>query len=307
MVAEMVEDLREVDEVAGIDVMRPVRRLRRTTVTVIDPRERRLLGNAVRRFAPTAVVHLGIYEPDARATPRVAAERTQAGTTTVLGAAADAGHLDRIVLRSGLEVYGRRRNSPLVPDETVTPDPTTPFGRSLLRAEQLAVATADTTGISCAALRFASVVGPEYPSPLARYLRLRLVPVSAIADPPFSLLHVADAARAVVAALRIRLDGPVNVAGRGAVTTSQVLRLGRRVPIPVLGPSWTLARRASTLLGSPVPDHVLELLQRGRVADTGRLDVLPDLLPGYSTADCADALFDWPLRSLTRTAGEDAA
>lgn len=303
----MVEDLREVTDVAGIDVVRPTRPLARTAVTVIDPRERRLLGNAVRRFAPTAVVHLGVYEPDARATPRLAAERTQAGTTTVLGAAAERGCLDRIVLRSGLEVYGRRRNSPLVPDETVSPDPTTPFGRSLLRAERVAVATADSTGATCASLRFAPMVGPGFPSPLARYLRLRIVPVSAIADPPFSLLHVDDAARAVVAALRLQLDGPFNIAGRGAVTTSQVLRFGNRIPFPVLGPAWTLARAASQLLGSPVPDHLLELLQRGRVSDTGRLEVLADLLPAYSTADCADALFTWAPDAVRRHAGYDEA
>ena len=299
-VAQLVEGLREVTDVAGIDVTHPDVALARTTVTVIDPRERRMLGRWVARFAPTVVVHLGVYEPDARASPHVAAERTQAGTTTVLGSAAQTGALEHIVLRSGLEVYGRRRGSPLVPDETVVPDPTTPFGRSLMRAERLAVATAQSVGIGCSALRFAPVVGPDHPSPLARYLRLRVVPVSAIADPPMSLLHVDDAARAVVAAMRLRLDGPLNLAGRGAVTTFQALRLGNRIPLPVLGPSWTLARRISTALGSPVPEHLLELLQRGRVADTGRLEVLADLVPEHSTRDCATALFTWPTAALAR-------
>jgi UDP-glucose 4-epimerase len=292
-VAELVESLREVDAVAGLDITPPRRPLQRTEVSVIDPRERRLVTHAIRRFEPTAIVHLGIYEPNARATPRVATERTTAGTTTALGAAAEHESLDRIVLRSGFEVYGRRTGSSQVPDETVVPDPTTPFGRTLLRAEQVAQATADSVGATCSMLRFASIVGPDVASPLARYLRLPVLPVNGIPDAPFSLLHVDDAARAIVAALRLRLDGPLNVAGPGAVTAFQTALMGGRKPLPILGPWWTIARLVSNRVGSPVPDHLLELLQRGRVADLSRLEVLPDMFPEYDTVECARALHEW--------------
>lgn len=304
-VAARLESLPEIDEIAGLDIVAPHLHLRRTRVTVVDPRERRLVTAAVTRFQPTAIVHLGIYEPDARSTPRSAEERTAAGTTTVLGIAAEIGSLDRIVLRSGLEVYGRRRHSPPVPDETVVPDPTTPFGRSLFRAEQVAMSIGEESSVPVAALRFAPIVGPSFPSPLARFLRLRFVPVSAIADPPFSLVHHDDAADAVVAALLRRVDGPVNVVGPGAVTTTQALRLGNRMPVPVLGPQWTLARRASAALGSPIPDHLLELLQRGRTADGSRAQHILDLHP-TPTRELARSLFSWnpPPRALRR---KDAA
>jgi UDP-glucose 4-epimerase len=252
-VAARLEALTEVDEIAGLDIVAPSQRLKRTRVTVVDPRERRLVTAAVSRFEP-----------------RAASERTAAGTTTVLGIASEIGSLDRVVIRSGLEVYGRRRNAPSVPDENVVPDPTTTFGRSLLRVEQVAMSIGDEASLPVAALRFAPIVGPNFPSPLARYLRLRFVPVSAIADPPFAMVHHDDAARAVVEALLRRIDGPLNVLGDGAVTTTQTLRLGSRVPVPVLGPQWTLARSFSSLVGSPVPEHVLELLQRGRMADGAR-------------------------------------
>jgi UDP-glucose 4-epimerase len=292
-VAQLVESLREVEAVAGLDIVAPRRELKRTEVSVIDPRERRLVTHAIRRFEPTAIVHLGIYEPNARATPRVAAERTTSGTTTALGAAAEHESLDRIVVRSGFEVYGRRSGSSQVPDESVVPDPTTPFGRTLLRAEQVAQATADSVGATCSLLRFASIVGPDYASPLARYLRLPLLPVNGIPDAPFSLLHADDAARAVVAALRLRLDGPLNVAGPGAVTAFQTALMGGHTPFPIIGPWWTIARLISNRLGSPVPDHLLELLQRGRVADLSKLEVLPDLFPEFDTVDCARALHEW--------------
>lgn len=304
-VAARVEALPDVEAVAGLDIVPPHLHLERTRVTVVDPRERRLVTAAVTQFRPTAIVHLGIYEPDARSTPRAAAERTAAGTTTVLGIAAELGTLDRIVVRSGLEVYGRRRHSPPVPDESVVADPTTPFGRSLLRVEDVAVSIGEESSVPVAELRFAPIVGPNFPSPLARFLRQRVVPVSAIADPPFSLVHHDDAAEAVVAALMQHYDGSLNIVGPGAVTTTQALRLGNRVPIPVLGPQWTLARRASAALGSPVPDHLLELLQRGRTADGSRARRVLGLQP-RPTPELARELFSWnpPPRAMRR---KDAA
>jgi UDP-glucose 4-epimerase len=292
-VAALVEGLHEVEAVGGLDVVPPRRPLQRTEISVVDPRERRLVSNAVKRFQPTAVVHLGIYEPDARATPRVAAERTAACTTTVLGAAAELGTFDRMVIRSGVEVYGRRRGAVQVPDESSVPDPTTEFGRTLLRTEQLAIATAEAVDASCAVLRLATVVGPDLPSPLARYLRLRFVPVNGIPDAPISLLHVDDAARAVVAALRLKLDGPINIAGAGSVTAFQAVLLGGNTPVPVVGPWWGIARTISSMVGSPVPDHVLELLQRGRVADISKLEVLPDLYPSMDTPEVARLIHTW--------------
>jgi UDP-glucose 4-epimerase len=303
-VAELVESLHEVEAVAGLDVVAPRRELTRTEISVIDPRERRLVTHAIRRFEPTAVIHLGIYEPNARATPRVAEERTASGTTTALGAAAESGMLDRIVVRSGLEIYGRRTGTPQVPDETVVPDPTTSFGRTLLRSEQVAQATAETVGATCSVLRFASIVGPDFPSPLARYLRLPLVPLNGIPDAPFSLLHADDAARAIVAALRLKLDGPLNIAGAGAVTAFQTVLMGGHRPLPIIGPWWAIARAISNAVGSPVPDHLLELLQRGRVADLSKLEVMTDLYPEHDTLSCARALHGWN-EPVTPTRNED--
>jgi UDP-glucose 4-epimerase len=201
--------------------------------------------------------------------------------------------LDRIVVRSGFEVYGRRPSGAQVPDESTAPDPTSSFGRTLLRTEQLAQATAESADATCSLLRFATVVGPDLPSPLARYLRLRVVPVNGIPDAPIALLHVDDAARAVVAALRLQLDGPLNVAGAGSVTTFQAVLLGGNIPLPIFGPWWAIARRISSALGSPVPDHLLELLQRGRVADLSKLDVLPDVYPSMDTVEVAKLLHSW--------------
>jgi len=130
-------------------------------------------------------------------------------------------------------------------------------------------------------------------SPLGRYLRLPVVAVGALADPPFALVHQTDAADALVAAAISGPDGPVNVVGAGAVTPVQAVRLGGRVPLPLLGPQWQLARFGAEVLGAPLPHHVRELLVRGRVADGSSCRSLLGLAPSWSTLDVIRDLYEW--------------
>jgi UDP-glucose 4-epimerase len=142
-------------------------------------------------------------------------------------------------------------------------------------------------------VRLAPVVGPHVPSPLGRYLRLPVVPISLLADPAFSLLHVEDAARALVAAARAGWDGPVNVVAPGAVTAAQAVRLGNRLPLPLVGPEWAMARLYAAAMGAPVPDHVLELVHRGRTADGSLAHHAIGVEPVSTTPDVVKALYKW--------------
>jgi UDP-glucose 4-epimerase len=290
-VAMLLEAHRDVEAVAGIDVEPPRRHLRRAEFHRIDPRDRVRVVRTVRDLAPTAVVHLGVYEPHARTSPRRAEERTLAGTDTLLATLTGLGGVERLVVRSGVEVYGRRRGRPLVPDESVLPEPTTAFGHTLAAVETMA--TARRGDASLALLRLGPVVGPHAPSPLGRYLRLPVVGLDALADPPFSVLHQEDAARAIVHALSAGADGTWNVVGPGAVTPLQAVRLGSRLPVPVAPPAWPLVRRAAELAGAPLPDHVTELLRRGRSADGTRIHEELAFDPAYSTTDVVKDLYEW--------------
>jgi UDP-glucose 4-epimerase len=281
-----------VEAVVGLDIHPPRRRIPNSEFHRIDPRNRPRTVEIVRAFEPTAVVHLGIYEPHARSLPTAAIERTAAGTIAVLGTAIECGTVDRIVMRSGIEVYGRRRGSATRPDESTPLQPTTAFGRSLYHAERIARSTAASADVPLTLLRFAPLCGPHLASPVGRYLRLPVVPVS-VAGLPFSLLHQDDAAAAVVRALEVGHDGPVNVVGSGAVVAWQAARLGGRVPVPIAGPAWLFARLAAELAGSPLPDHVRELLVRGRVADGGHQREVLERAPEHSTTDVVKHLYEW--------------
>ena len=256
----------DVEELSGMDLAAPREARAHLPFVSVDPRDRHRVIRIVRELAPTAVVHLGVYEQDSEAPAWLAYERTVGNAVAVLGAAAEAGRLDRVVLRSGLEVYGRGRGSVMVPDEAVPPDPTTPFGKTLLEVEGIAAATGKGADVPVTVLRLAPLLGPLAESALARFLRLPVVPFSGLADPPFSVLHVDDAADAVVAALRRVPTGPINVVAPSAVTMAQAALIGRRLPVPLVGPEWELVRRVLRVAGVPVPRHLLELLHRGRTA-----------------------------------------
>jgi UDP-glucose 4-epimerase len=305
-VALLLEQDRSVRALAGIDLDPPRRRLRRTGFTPVDPRDRARTAAAIRAFRPTAVVHLGVYEPDARCGPRAAQERTAAAADAVLGAVAENPSIESVVVRSGIEVYGRGRGAVTVPDESTALGPRSAFGRSLTRVEWRA-GHAATAGAVVTVLRLAPVIGPHVPSPLGRYLRLPVVPFNALADPPFSVVHHEDAARAMVTALLAKRPGTFNVVAPGAVTISQAARLGGRVPLPLAGPSWVVARRVADLAGAPVPDHLVELLGRGRTADGGRAEAVLGIVPATPTREVVRRVHEWAQVTRLRVVPGDAA
>jgi UDP-glucose 4-epimerase len=306
-VCQLLEADRSIEVVVGMDVEPPRHRIRRTEFRRVEPRSRRRVVTVVREVDPTIVVHLGVYEPNARSAPRSAIARTTEGTVGVLGAAAESSALERIVVRSGIEIYGRRRGAATRPDESVPPDPTCGFGRALLDVERIAAAAGEQAAVPVTALRFAPLVGPHFPSPLGRYLRMPVVSFEALADPPFSLLHQEDAAAAVVNAARRGPGGPVNIVGPGAVTAAQAARMGGRIPVPITGPLWAVARRLTEMAGAPVPEHVHELLVRGRTADGSAAAGALGVAAGVRTPEVVKDLFEWASVTPLRGGSADAA
>jgi UDP-glucose 4-epimerase len=296
--AALVEADPAVETVLGLDAYPPRRRLYASRFLRIDPRDTDRTAAAVREFEPTVVLHLGVWEPDARAEPAVAHRRTMDGTRAALGAAVATGKLEHILVRSGIEVYGRGPATPRCPTEDDPVLATSPYGRTLMAVEREAAAAGRLADVPVAHLRFAPTVGVQYPSPLVRLLRQPVVPVNALSltalEPAaFTLLDVEDAAAAFLAALRGRVDGPVNVVAEGTITPYAAARLGGRLPLPILPLGWVPTRLIGRLAGTPIPAHLYELLIRGRLADGGRAAEILGATPQRGTEDVVRGLYDW--------------
>ena len=293
LVASLLETEPWVGSIVGVDVDPPRRRLRRSEFHLIEPSNRDRIVDVVTRFDPHVLVHLAVWEPDARAGTTVAKRLTSQAATSVLAAAAECRSLEAIVVRSGIEIYGRGRGALTRPDEDSPTHPTSEYGRMVADLEASAYAVWERAGVVVSALRLAPVLGPHVPSPLGRVLRQPVVPFSLLADSPFAVVLLSDAALAFVAAAEQRPQGPLNVVASGAISTMQAIRRGRRLPLPLVGPEWRIARQISYLLGAPVPEHVMELIHRGRLADGGRLRTTLGVGPPVTTQEVIDRLFSW--------------
>ena len=183
LVARMLEDEPWVGSLAGIDADPPRRRLQRTTYHHLSPDKHDQIVDTITEFNPHVLVHLGVWEPDARASPQVAGVLTEQAATSILGAAAECRALESIVVRSGIEIYGRGKESMTRPAENAPIRPTSEYGHTLAGIEAIAASVANRVGVKVGAVRLASVLGPHVPSPLGRLLRMPAVSFSAPAIP----------------------------------------------------------------------------------------------------------------------------
>ena len=291
--ARLLEGRDDIEAVSGIDFEPPRRLLRLAEFHWIRPDDRDGIVDVVEAFRPDSVVHLGVYEPHSRSTPDQASTRTLEGTSTLLESLDRVGSVRRIVARSGIEVYGRSGSAPLVPDEEAPVQPSSQFGHILSEMEEELTTWGASAGVSVARLRFAPISGAHMPSPLARYLRMPVVPVGWPADCRFTLVHVNDVCSSILAALQADVDMALNVVGHGSLSPTEAVRMGSRLPLPVVGPALRLAGVLTELLGSPLPDHTRELLTRGRLADGSQAKKVLGMQPDLSTADVVGDVYQW--------------
>ena len=293
LVAAELEEQSWVSELVGIDADPPRRRLTRSTFHRIDVEAVDRIEKVVGDFDPHVLIHIAVWEPDARANPKHAELFTRRAAQAVFSAARLAPSLEHVVLRSGLEVYGRGGHRPDVPDESSPTAPTSQYGRMLVELERLAGDAFSTTHADVTALRLAPVVGPHVPSPLGRLLRMPIVPFNVLRQPSFAVLHEDDAARAFVIAAQRTIGEPINIVARGEISGFQAIRRGGHVPLPLIGPEWAITRRVSHLFGAPVPEHVMEVLHHGRRATSLNCTRDLDWSPAMSTDEVIDSLFAW--------------
>ena len=293
LVAAELENQSWVGSIVGIDADPPRRRLRRSEFHLVDAGNSVRTAHIIKSFDPHVLIHLAVWEPDARTSPPHAERFTRQAAQSVFGTACDGKSLKHVVVRSGLEVYGRGGHRIDIPDETAPTQPTSHYGRMLVELEECAQAAFADSRADVTALRLAPVVGPHVPSPLGRLLRLPFVPFNVLKPPMFSVLHELDAAQAFVLAAQRTIGHPINVVGDGAISGFSVVKRSRHIPLPLIGPEWAITRRIAHLFGAPVPEHVMEVLHNGRRGISSRCANALGWEPSMTTQQVIDSLFTW--------------
>jgi UDP-glucose 4-epimerase len=294
LVASMIERTSWAGDIMGFDVDPPRRHLSRAQFHRVDPTQHDRIASLIHDFNPHVVLHVGVWEPHAR----LATDEAELCTRLVAKAVFDAAHevdaLETVVVRSGVEIYGPSSYSPSIAVESTAVAPNTTYGRMCLNIEEQATELRTARGVNVCTLRLAPVLGPHVPSPLGRLLRLPAIPYYGLGNPIFSVVEDFDAATAFVQAAERDADGVVNIVANGAISMLRATSIGRRLPLPSFGPGWWLARNASSVAGAPMPDHVADLIQHGRLIASNEAAHLLRFAPRHSTTEVVQRLYEWP-------------
>jgi UDP-glucose 4-epimerase len=195
----------------------------------------------------------------------------------------------KIVLRSTTQLYGAHPGNPnfLTESHPLRARKSEPFFADKIQVEADVLAYAESgKGRVVTVLRMAPLLGPNVQTFMTRYLTRRIVPTLLGFDPLMQFLHEADA----VAALKLAIDrdtpGVFNVAGRGVLPLSTVVKLAGRFALPL--PRSVAAPLVGTLWVAQLaeaPSSFLDYLQYLCVADGELATRVLGFLPAYTTRE----------------------
>ncbi len=294
LVASMAERSEWAGDILGFDVDPPRRMLTRSQFVRVRADEHDRIATLIQDFNPHVLLHVGVWEPDARLATAEAQSCTEQVAKAVFDAAHQTDSLETVVVRSGIEIYGRGAYSPDIAVESTPIAPNTVYGRMCENIETRSTDLRTSRGVNVCTLRLAPVLGAHVPSPLGRLLRLPAIPYYGLGNPIFSVVEDHDAATAFMLGAQRDADGVANIVANGAISMLRATTLGRRMPLPSFGPAWWLAKNASTIAGAPMPDHVADLIQHGRLAASNEAAHLLRFAPRHSTTEVVRNLYEWP-------------
>ena len=285
-----------VEHVVGIDTRRPPGALADRITYVEADLRRGELAPILSVAAPHVVIHHDIVQfPEPGRGARQLHDLNVIGTLQLLAACSEVPSLRQVVVRSSASIYGSAPDAPAFFTEDLARGATlrTRFQRDVGELERLVEAFARRhPAVHCTVLRLQPVIGTTLDSPIMRLFRAPVVPTFLGFDPRLQLLLDEDAIGAVVAAVRVPVRGPVNVAGDGTVSLARMLRrLGKRaLPIasPIYGPTVAALARAGVV--PPLNDDVVSYLRHGRGVDTTRMRADLRFVPGHTTAEAIEAV-----------------
>lgn len=233
------------------------------------------------------LAHLAFASTPTQATAW-AHELESVGTMNVL-AACRRRPVRKLVVSSSVLVYGPHPDNPnfLTEERATRGIRDSDFVADKIDVEtQVARFASEAPACCVTVLRFASILGPTVDNYVARWLSRRLVPTVMGHDPLIQLVHEADAASALKHAVDRDAPGVFNIASRGVVPVSALVRLAGRIAVPV---PYGLYRQVSGLLWvaqlSEAPPSFITALRYLCVVDGKRASERLGFRPRYSTQD----------------------
>jgi UDP-glucose 4-epimerase len=229
-------------------------------VDLTEPNADGRMAEILRRENVSTVVHLAFHRRP-QGDPAAAHELESVGTMHLIGALAQCTgvgtalrHL--LVVTTGL-VYGAHQQGPAVMTERspLRGCPGYPFVGEKVDAErQLEVARVHLSSTPITVLRPSLTLSAGDDGIGAAYFRSRVLPTIWGYDPLLQLIHEEDLVAACCAAIDRRPDGAYNVAGAGALPLGTLIRLARKVELPLLACAAPLAIDALWHVGvAPFP------------------------------------------------------
>ncbi len=246
--------------------------------------DRLTLARHVLDVEPHIVFHLQSVHPTSEHGKNTEAEERIVGSLALFGAIERLGTVRSVIVKSDTAFYGASPRNPSVLNESTRPQGTpSRLQRDLTEMERfIGEAAIRHPDISFTVLRFAPIFGPQVGNPISRYLTLPSVPTLMGFDPRLQFVHEIDAVSALERAADHPVPGTFNVAGRGQIYLSRILRLGRRIPQPLPGRLFDTALNGLQRVGISVPDHLRGLLKHGRVVSTKAMTETLGFEPTYT-------------------------
>ena len=257
----------------------------------VDVTDEGAMAALVRRERPDGVIHLAgmAFGPDAARDPAMAARVNAGGTSALLRAAAALEHRPCIVVVGSSDVYGSPAPGDLPLSEAAPTRPTSPYGRSKLAQEEVALAAAPDGSAIVAVTRSFNHTGPRQRAEfVAPALARRVLAARTTGDHEIRVGNIdvrrdfADV-RDVVRGYRLILEG---LAAR-TIASGSVLNVarGRSVAIrdilsmlaDIVGIAVTPSRDASLVRSDDPPEIVGDASSPARPDRLGTVDpVAPD-------------------------------
>ncbi len=267
----------DIERVIGVDAVPPTkamhRRMEPAEFIRVDYRSH-IFGKIMATNQVDTVVHCSTSVTDNHLPSASTKDAIVFGSMRVFAACQKSETVKRVIMRSSTQVYGSRpRNPALITEDLGGGYVAGGHARDLLDAEAYARSMARRrTDIALTVLRLAPILGPNIETLLGSLFERPVVPSIIGRDARLQVLHQDDALGALEQAVVAGTPGTFNIAGDGAISMSQAIRLSGRVSLPVVKPAFGAAVAAIRGRGRATTDKVqLAYLSFGNAFDTTRM------------------------------------